>query len=265
MKRIIYLLILFGAVFCAGCQDVTVGYLMADDAGYQVDSLYVYNIEKRLKETQDVLSAFYEETSDMQEELAELNAIYEEAYNKREDFYWDEIYPLEEEMASLDPDIDAERIAEIQEKIDELDEIYIELDDAVLYAEDDVFAKQQEINDVAEEMGIVSLSKLERDVESLANRIKYKLPWATPPMESILGTEPLVYSIVAVTNEANPAAAEQFMKFVSVVGGGKLYLEQNVDAPDGRYAVSLRVENEGYSVVLENVFTFILESDTEIE
>ena len=55
------------------------------------------------------------------------------------------------------------------------------------------------------------------------------------------------------------AAAADFGRYLSVIGGGRMYVDAKVNSPAGKYMVSLRVSNEGYSVVLPDIFTFILQ------
>ena len=53
--------------------------------------------------------------------------------------------------------------------------------------------------------------------------------------------------------------AADFARYLTVIGGGRIYVDSAVDSPEGMYYVSLLVENEGHSALLENVFTFIIE------
>lgn len=73
-----------------------------------------------------------------------------------------------------------------------------------------------------------------------------------------MGTEPLMYSIAEVSNES-AANAELFRKSLTIMGGGRMYVDQNLEAPAGVYKVSIRIENEGQSALLKDVFTFIVE------
>ena len=43
------------------------------------------------------------------------------------------------------------------------------------------------------------------------------------------------------------------------MGGGRMYVEQNLEAPAGRYGVSIRLENKGQRAILEDAFTFIVD------
>lgn len=56
------------------------------------------------------------------------------------------------------------------------------------------------IRKLAVDMGIGSERELKNRISKLQNMIEFKIPWMTPPMESVFGTEPLLYSIAGVKN-----------------------------------------------------------------
>lgn len=74
-----------------------------------------------------------------------------------------------------------------------------------------------------------------------------------------MGTEPLIYSLAKIESDRGENAAADFARYLTVIGGGRIYVDSAVDSPEGMYYVSLLVENEGHSALLENVFTFIIE------
>ena len=96
-------------------------------------------------------------------------------------------------------------------------------------------------------------------IEKIQNTITYQIPWFTSSIQGVLGTEPLQYSIVSVKNESAENAA-LFNESLSIVGGGRMYVAYDVKAPVGVYTVSIKVENEGQSAVLEDIFTFVIET-----
>ena len=89
--------------------------------------------------------------------------------------------------------------------------------------------------------------------------IDVSIPWVTSQIEQLLGTEPLSYSLVGVKSPNGQEAAEDFAKYLTVIGGGRMYVDARVDSPEGCYTVSLKVENEGHSAILTDIFTFVLE------
>ena len=89
--------------------------------------------------------------------------------------------------------------------------------------------------------------------------IDVTIPWVTSQVEQLLGTEPLTYSLAGVKSSNGQEAAEDFTKYLTVIGGGRMYVDAKVDSPEGWYTVSLKVENEGHSAILTDIFTFVLE------
>lgn len=90
------------------------------------------------------------------------------------------------------------------------------------------------------------------------NRIDNNAPWVTNLISGVLGTEPLSYEFVSVRaleggNEA------LFAEEIVVRGCGQMQIPLKPKAPKGRYLVTLKVSNEGYSAILPDVFTFIIE------
>ena len=75
-------------------------------------------------------------------------------------------------------------------------------------------------------------------------------------IEQVLGTEPLHYSLYRVKSSNGQEAADDFAKYMTVIGGGRMYVDAKVDSPVGYYTVSLKIENEGHTAILEDIFTF---------
>ena len=82
-------------------------------------------------------------------------------------------------------------------------------------------------------------------------------PWVSPKCQGVDGTAPLLFEIVDVTSVDGDAA--MFKSFLKIRGGGRMEFPLKVSVPVGHYLVSVRVSNEGYSEVIPDVFTFIVE------
>ena len=82
-------------------------------------------------------------------------------------------------------------------------------------------------------------------------------PWVSPKCQGVDGTAPVLFEIVDVTSEDGDAA--MFKSFLNIRGGGRMEFPLKVSVPVGHYVVSVRVSNEGYSKVIPDVFTFIVE------
>ena len=77
-------------------------------------------------------------------------------------------------------------------------------------------------------------------------------------ISGLLGTESLQYEFVSV-KALEGGNADLFAKEIVVRGCGQMQLPLKPAAPKGRYLVTLRVSNDGYSAILQDVFTFIIE------
>ena len=90
-----------------------------------------------------------------------------------------------------------------------------------------------------------------------AQRIKNNAPWVTQPIQGIEGTAPLIYTIEEVT-ATEGGDAMIFKQELRIIGNGSFYYPLEHKAPAGKYVVSIRITNEGYSHVLKDVYTFIV-------
>ena len=90
-----------------------------------------------------------------------------------------------------------------------------------------------------------------------AQRIKNNAPWVTQPIQGIEGTAPLIYTIEEVT-ATEGGDAVMVKQELSIIGNGSFYYPLEHKAPAGKYVVSIRITNEGYSHVLKDVYTFIV-------
>lgn len=91
--------------------------------------------------------------------------------------------------------------------------------------------------------------------EEDGEQIEGKIPWQSVPLEGVQGTAPIGYTIEkVVTTDGNPEAGKQFQ----MVRKGVIELPWNHTVPAGRSVFSIRVSNEGRSVVKDSVFTVIV-------
>lgn len=97
------------------------------------------------------------------------------------------------------------------------------------------------------------------EISQLKTQIEKAVPWTTAQLEQILGTQPLIYSLAEIKTPNGTEAANNFAEHLTILGGGRMYVDAKIDAPEGLYVISLKVENEGHSAILEDIFTFILE------
>lgn len=90
-----------------------------------------------------------------------------------------------------------------------------------------------------------------------ADRIKYKYPWVTLSIEGVEGTSPMIYQVHdVVATEGGDGAA--LLQNISIANSGVMQIPWNHTVPPGRYSVAIEITNEGYSHVLNDVYTFIV-------
>ena len=95
------------------------------------------------------------------------------------------------------------------------------------------------------------------DLQEDAIRIANEAPWVTQGIQGVLGTEPLEYKFISV-KVSEGGDAELFQQELIVRGAGVMELPLYTKLPAGRYIVTLKVSNDGYSKLLPDVVTFIV-------
>ena len=91
-----------------------------------------------------------------------------------------------------------------------------------------------------------------------AVRIEYGSPWVSLQLQGYEGTEQIHFTIESVTSDQGEEAAATFMSELSIRGGGALMYPLENKAVPGRYKVSIRLTNPGYSQVVEDAMTIIV-------
>ena len=104
-------------------------------------------------------------------------------------------------------------------------------------------------------MEIPKYEDIDPIVES--QRLELGTPWVTLQMQGVLGTNPITFSIEDV-KASEGGNAELFEAELEIIGGGTMYYPIKPQAPAGKYVVSVRLTNEGYSKVLEDAYTFVV-------
>ncbi|WP_018338631.1 hypothetical protein [Butyricimonas synergistica] len=89
-------------------------------------------------------------------------------------------------------------------------------------------------------------------------RVKNNSPWQTLYLQGYEGTEPITFEVEAVTSTAGDEAARVFKNELIIRGKGYMSYPLKNNAVPGKYHVSIRLTNAGYSQVVTNVFTFIV-------
>lgn len=92
-----------------------------------------------------------------------------------------------------------------------------------------------------------------------AIRMETKAPWITTRLQGYEGTEQIMFTIESVTSDQGEEAARFFMKDLAIRGGGALMYPFENEAVPGRYKVSIRLTNPGYTQVIKDAYTFIVQ------
>lgn len=256
MKAIMILLLLGCSGLFFACQDITVGYLYTDIAGYTPDTLHILNVKKEVARLQGLLDEFKGMTVEQHEQLAELegeiNKLKEsmKAPDKEYEELLDELYDYENPPT-------AEREEEINARMEELDAFFDEVWDKISVLEEEQDEINAKLKEIADGLGMDDPVVMMKKISDYQDRIEFKLPWTSAPIQGVQGTEPLRYSIVAVKS-ANMEDAAKFMTYAGVMGGGRIYVSLDVDVPVGAYTITVEIKNEGRTKVLEDAFTFVV-------
>lgn len=100
----------------------------------------------------------------------------------------------------------------------------------------------------------------ELDPKKHATRIENQSPWVSYAMQGYEGTEQIMFSVESVKSTAGEEEALKFKEELKIRGGGGALEYPLVHkAGPGRYVISVRLTNPGYSQVIEDAYTFILE------
>ena len=251
MKRI-YTLLVIAALGFVGCQDVTVGYLRTTYAKYGIDSLHigVDGVKVKMAEMEEqywpleglgeVLAMAYKAKPIIQDLESEMDELYEEM-----DRLEGEEFP------------DEDRMDEISARLDEIESLVNAYYDEEYLIDDAKFYLGEGFQGDGMGYSVAEAERICNQYLSYSSTVEQGLPWTTATIEGVLGTEPVQYSIADVTSE--DGNAEIFRRELVIYGGGRMQLPFDCKAPKGKYRVSILIKNEGYSNVLENVFTFVVD------
>lgn len=273
-KNILYTITLL--LLISSCHDVRVGYLITDNAEYSIDSLIItsYNalISRYEKSNDEFVKKVSKDSIDAFDKLHEKLLILEVEKNRLSDIYYEKSDAYNDYINSggSDPAVISDLKNQMQEAEDKYESYRRNLYEPVY---DRIYDLNTLFRMCAENMGreysnifrsywdfmsgYSTPHFLTKYIESIKKLKQENIPWTTSTIEGILGTQPLMYEILDVKGE-NKEGSDEFRKALSVMGGGRLIVEGNVDVPLGRYVVSLVVRNEGYRNEIKNAFTFII-------
>lgn len=88
------------------------------------------------------------------------------------------------------------------------------------------------------------------------DRHRLGIPWVSTPIEGVEGTLPITANIENVTT--NIGDISKLLQQITVYGNGVFSIPVTHDISPGRYVISLKFTNEGYSKSLKDIFTIIV-------
>lgn len=254
MNKIITIIGLWvGLLLCGGCEGPAVGYLITESVAYPIDSMVILS------------------RTGLEQQMVDLEAKKADFDNSEEGkAYYARLAELQEELAGV--------LADIQLTKDQIYNIDIQLENPSLSDEAREALKTQretlrkymihtqegQRDLVKEKIEVLNsglggeMANITEQIEAIQRRIEKHTPWTTSAVDGVLGTDPIYYRIHEVKSTDGDVAA--FMKYLSVMGGGRLVVTwEDEQVPSGRYVVSIEISNEGYTKIVEDAFTFIVE------
>lgn len=145
---------------------------------------------------------------------------------------------------------------EIQKLSDRADELYEQVGE-VDQQQADI---SDQIDNASNELGMDSPNVIKEQIRKYQEQIDFNIPWRTSQIESVLGTEPIIYTVLDAKN--TQGNGDKFMEYVHVQGGGLIYVDLGVEkhVPAGAYTVTLEIRNEGRTRIMEDVYTFVIQN-----
>lgn len=86
------------------------------------------------------------------------------------------------------------------------------------------------------------------------NRFDKKIHWVSSAIQGIDGTSPIYITIHSVRTDGAGDIAK-FLKSTVLRGNGQFDVDFENEIPIGKYIVTIKVKNEGYTEILDDVFT----------
>lgn len=254
MNKIITIIGLWvGLLLCSGCEGPAVGYLITESVAYPIDSLVILSrtgLEQQMVDLEakkadfdnsEEGKAYYARLAELQEELA--GVLNEIQVTK------DQIYNIDIQLEATD--LSEEVRAQLQAKRAELRYYMLHTQEG---QRDLVKEKIEVLNSgLGGEM-----ANINEQINAIQRKIDNHTPWTTSAIDGVLGTDPIYYHIHEVKSTDGNVAG--FMKYLSIMGGGRFVVNwKDEQVPSGRYVVSIEISNEGYTKIIEDAFTFIVE------
>lgn len=255
MNRL-YIFLCLACLSLAGCHEVTVGYLRADHAEYPIDSLCIYdavNVQKQIDELEQ------QKMSPRDSLLIARDSLKNLGHDKSMEssaYFFATLRPLELKLEGIDSVANRPYFDEVKAEFLVAKAKYDKMEEEVENINYEYQEVMEKLDNLDPGSDLVAESVQEK-LKSLNARLKKEIAWTTSEIEGVDGTAPLIFEIAGVWAEEGGDAG-MFREELKIHGGGWMEVPFENRFPAGRYHVSVRVKNEGYSRTLENAFTFIV-------
>lgn len=95
----------------------------------------------------------------------------------------------------------------------------------------------------------------ELDMNNKKDKEKFekKSHWVSPAIQGVQGTFPMFMSIHEVKTEGG-GDVSKFLKHTKIFGNGRFDVDFENDIPVGNYIVTIKVQNEGYTSIVKDIF-----------
>lgn len=258
----IYLSFFLTLFIFMSCGKEHTGYLFTENAKFPIDNLTLFRQESYQNTVSSLEALLNSYTGEIADSLATLRVLEE-----REAEILQEVSALEKialkEAAAYYAYVEEvgedARARELFQKAKEAQDNQMAKERVLTSHQELINKNQKKIIELCEQDNLKDPISTRQELANLQKQFEGDIPWTTSCIEQLLGTEPITYSLESLHSDQGEAAAADFAKYLTVIGGGRMYVDTKVNSPAGKYVVSLRVSNEGYSVVLDDIFTFILQ------
>ena len=257
MNKILFFCLLAGLLL-AGCHKVTVGYMKTEHAAYPIDELQIFDTVAILTEISRLESASVSLADSLHFAMDSLIEESENVYQEYIERWFKELRPLNVDLIELLKDSVSHvgEIKTLKEQIKLLEDQIEPLYDKYEEMQDEAYEIKLRLENMDPSESQADVSALE-SLKKLRLRVANRITWTTSEIEGVDGTAPIFYSISGIRAEKG-GDADVFRSELKIKGNGRMEVPYDFKAPAGEYHISIRIENEGYSRVLEEVFTFFI-------
>lgn len=258
----ICLFFFFTFLALTSCEKEHTGYLFTENAKFPINNLTLFRQESYQTEINRLETQLSSYTGEIADSLTTLQVLEEKENAIRQEVDALEKIALKEATAYyayIDEIGDDARAQELFQRAVEAQNKQLAKERTLVSQQEVVKKNQDKIAKLCEEQGLENPINVKKELTKLKKQFESDIPWTTSCIEQLLGTEPIIYTLENLRSDQGEAAAADFAQYLTVIGGGRMYVDTKVNSPAGKYIVSLRVSNDGYSVVLPDVFTFILQ------